>query len=131
MDPRCDSGPWEDIKHLINYVVTIDATYTQTAKWRNDEKSHSHVVVAKGTGNTGPVRDKESRHSKGRSSTSYKKTKQSKREDSKIKSTDKKDGRCFLCHREGHMARDCPDNKNNAKQQTAKKGKKPFPKSDT
>ena len=29
------------------------------------------------------------------------------------------------------MARDCPDNKKGAKQQTAKKGNKPFPKSNT
>ena len=28
VDPWGDGGPWEDIKHLINYVVTIEATYT-------------------------------------------------------------------------------------------------------
>ena len=26
VDPRGDGGPWEDIKRLINYGVTIDAT---------------------------------------------------------------------------------------------------------
>jgi hypothetical protein len=111
VDPRGDGEPWEDIKRLINYVVTIDATYTQVVKGRDNVKSHSDTTVAKGAGNTGLVRDKESRRSKGRSSTFYKKNKQSKGKDSAIKSTDKKDGRCFLCHREGHMARDCPDNK--------------------
>jgi hypothetical protein len=28
VDPRDDGGPWEDIKHLINYAVTINVTYT-------------------------------------------------------------------------------------------------------
>ena len=128
MDPQGGGGPWEDIKHLINYVITIDTTYTQAAKGRDDVKSHSDAAVAKG--NTWPVRDKESRRSKGCSSTFYK-NKQSKGEDSAIKSTDKKDGRCFLWHREGYMARDCPDNKKGAEQQSAKKGKKTFPKSNT
>ena len=27
VDPKGDGGPWEDIKRLINYAVTIDATY--------------------------------------------------------------------------------------------------------
>ena len=131
VDPQGDGGPWEDIKRLINYVVTINATYIQVAKGQDDVNPHLDAVVAKGAGNTGPLRDNESRRSKGRSSTFYKKNKQSKGEDSAIKSTDKKDGRCFLYHREGHMAQDCLNNKKGAKQQTTKKGKKPFPKSDT
>ena len=72
MDPRGDSGPWEDIKRLINFVVTIDVTYTQAAKGQDDIKSHSDVAVAKGNGNSGPVRDKESRCSKARNSSFYK-----------------------------------------------------------
>ena len=28
VDPKGDGGPWEDIKRLINYAMTIDATYT-------------------------------------------------------------------------------------------------------
>jgi hypothetical protein len=51
VDPRGDGGPWEDIKRLINYVVTIDVTYTQAAKGRDDVKSHSDAAVAKGVGN--------------------------------------------------------------------------------
>ena len=74
VDPWGDGGPWEDIKRPINYVVTIDATYTQFAKGRDDVRSHSNAAVAKGVGNTWPVRDKRSRHFKGRSSTFYKKT---------------------------------------------------------
>ena len=27
-------GPWQDIKHLIHYAVTIVATYAQAAKGR-------------------------------------------------------------------------------------------------
>ena len=131
VDPGGGGGPWEDIKHLMNYDVTINANYTQVLKGRDDVKSHSDAAVAKGASNTWPVRDKESRGFKGRSSTFYKKNKQSKGEDSAIKSTDKKDGRCFLCHREGHMVRNCPDNKKGVEQQTAKKGKKTFSKSDT
>jgi hypothetical protein len=75
VDPRGDGGPWEDIKRLINYAVTIDATYTQDAKGRDNDKSHSDAPVAKTNGNIGPIRDKKSRRSKGRSSAFYKKSK--------------------------------------------------------
>ena len=96
-------------------------------KGRDHVKSHSDAAVAKGVGNTRLVRDKESHRSKGCSPTFYKKNKQSKGEDSTIENTDKKDGCCILCHKEGHMAWDCPDNKKGAEQQNVRKGKKFFP----
>lgn len=64
MNPRGHSGPWEDIKFLINYVVTINATYTQAAKGWDDVKSHSEVAITKGNGIWRPIRDKESCRSK-------------------------------------------------------------------
>ena len=58
VDPRGDGGPWEDIKRLINYAVTIDAMYTQDAKGRDNDKSHSDAPVAKINGNTGQLETK-------------------------------------------------------------------------
>jgi hypothetical protein len=58
VDPRGDGGPWEDIKRLINYAVTIDATYTQDAKGRDNNKSHSDAPIAKINGNTGQLETK-------------------------------------------------------------------------
>jgi hypothetical protein len=75
VDPKGDGGPWEDIKRLINYAVTIDATYTHDAKGRDNDKSQSAVSVAKNTGNTGPIRDRKFRRPEGRSSAFYKKGK--------------------------------------------------------
>ena len=75
VDPRGDGGLWEDIKRLINYAVTIDVTYTQDAKGRDNDNSPSDALVAKGNGNTRPIRDKKSRRSKDRSSAFYKKSK--------------------------------------------------------
>ena len=109
MDPKGDGGPWKDIKRLINYAVTIDATYTHDAKGRDNDKSQSAVSVAKSTGNTGPIKDKKFRRPEGRSSAFYRKGKQDKEEAPSTRSTDKKDGLCFNCHKEGHLARDCPD----------------------
>ena len=57
VDPRGDGRPWEDIKRLINYAVTIDATYKQDAKGRDSDKSHFDAPVAKINGNTWPIRD--------------------------------------------------------------------------
>jgi hypothetical protein len=131
VDPRGDGGPWEDFKHLINYAVTIDATYTQDAKGRDNEKSHSDVPVAKTNGNIGPIKDKKSRRSEGRSSAFYKKSIQGKGEAPSARSTAKKDGLCFQCHKEGHLARDCPDGKKSVEQQPKKTSKKPFHKSGT
>ena len=131
MDPRGDDGPWEDIKRLINYAVTIDATYTQNTKVRDNEKSHSDASVAKTNGNTWPIIDKKFRRSEGRSSAFYKKSKQGSREAPSARNTDKKNGLCFQCHKVRHLARDCPDGKKSVEQQSAKKGKKPFHKSDT
>jgi hypothetical protein len=92
VDPRGDGGPWEDIKRLINYGVTIDAMYTQDAKGRDNDKSHSDAPVAKTHGNPWPIRDKEPRHSEGRSSAFYKKSKQGSGEALPARSTDKNDG---------------------------------------
>ena len=92
----------------------IDVTYTQAAKGRDDVKSHSEAVVAKGNGNSGLVRDKESCRSKARNSSFYRKDHKPKGEESLVKSTDKKDGRCFIYHKEGHLARDCHDNEKGA-----------------
>ena len=58
VDPHGDGGPWEDIKRLINYAVTIDATYTQDAKGRDNNKSHSDAPIAKINGNTGQLETK-------------------------------------------------------------------------
>ena len=41
VDPKGDGGPWEDIKHLIHYVVTIDNTYAQTTK---TERGHQASI---------------------------------------------------------------------------------------
>ena len=92
VDPRGDGGPWEDIKRLINYAVTIDVTYTQDAKGRNNDKSNSDAPVAKTNGNTWPIIDKKSRRSEGRYSAFYKKSKQGSVEDPSARSTDKNDG---------------------------------------
>ena len=100
VDPRGDGGPWEDIKHLIHYAVTIDATYLQDATGWDNDKSHSDAPVAKTNGNIGPIKDEKSHHSKGRSSTFYKKNKQGNGEAPSTRSTDKKDGLCFQCHKE-------------------------------
>ena len=104
VDPRGDGGPSEDIKRLIDCVVTIDTTYTQTAKGHDDVKSHLEATIPKGNGNLGPISDKESRRSKARNSSFYKNDRKTKGEESSVKSTDKKDGRCFICHKEGHSA---------------------------
>jgi len=109
VDPKGDGGSWEDIKRLINYAVTIDAMYAHDTKGRDNDKSQSAVSVAKSTSNTGPIRDRKFRHPEGRSSAFYKKGKQDKEEAPSARSTDKKDGLCFNCHMEGHMARDYPD----------------------
>ena len=55
------------IKRLLNYVVTIDATYTHDAKGRDNDKSQYAVSIAKNTGNTGSIRDMKSRRPEGRS----------------------------------------------------------------
>lgn len=39
-----DGGPWEDIKHLIHYAITIDATYAQATKGTNDTKPRFDVM---------------------------------------------------------------------------------------
>ena len=131
MDPRGDGGPWEDIKHLISYAVTIDATYTQAAKGREESKTHSDATATKGNANSGPLRGKESRRSKARHLPFYKKDSKHREEESSVKNTDRKDMRCFNCHKDGHLAQDCLDNKKGVEQQAAKKGKKPFSESDT
>ena len=131
VDPRGDGGPWEDFKRLINYAVTIDATYTQDAKSRDNNKFHSDALVAKTNGNTWPIRDRKSRRYEGRSSAFYKKSKQGRGEALSARSTDKSDSLCFQCHKVGHLARDCPDGKKSVEQQSTKKSKKPFHRSDT
>jgi hypothetical protein len=66
VDPKGDGGSWEDIKRLINYAVTIDATYAHDTKGRDNDKSQSTVSVAKSIGNIGPIRDMKFRHPEGR-----------------------------------------------------------------
>lgn len=44
MDPKGDGGPWEDIKHLIHYVVIIDATCAQAAKGKEDIKPRNDMM---------------------------------------------------------------------------------------
>ena len=80
VDSRGDDGPWADIKRLINYAMTVDATYTQVAKGRDNDKFHFDAPVAKTNGNTGPIINKKSCRSEGRSSAFYEKSKQCKRE---------------------------------------------------
>ena len=107
VDPKGDGGPWVDIKHLINYAMTIDATYTHDAKGKDNDKSQSAVSVANITSNTGPIKDRKSRCHEGHSSAFYKKGEQDKREALFARSTDKKDDICSNCHKERHLTRDC------------------------
>ena len=111
--------------------MIIDATYTQDAKGLDNDKSQSDAPVAKTNSNTRPIRDNKSRRSEGRSSAFYKKSKQGSGEGPSARSNDKKDGLCFQCHKVGHLARDCLDGKKSVVQQSTKKSKKPFHKSDT
>ena len=96
--------------------MTIDATYTQDAKGRDNDKSHSDAPVARTNVNTWPISDKKSRRSEGRSSTFYKKSKQGSGEAPSGRSTGKNDGLCFQCHKVGHLAKDCPDGKKSVEQ---------------
>jgi hypothetical protein len=66
-------GPWEDIKHLIHYVVTIDTTCAQAAKGREDIKSQYDVMQQKGHVSHGHVRGKETRQLHFHRSNFYKK----------------------------------------------------------
>lgn len=56
-------GMWEDIQRLLNFNVTIDATFTQSAKGREDSKPQYDVVQSRRNGSGGPSRGKESCHS--------------------------------------------------------------------
>ena len=49
MDMKEDIGPWEDIKCLSHYAITIDTTYAQAAK---KERGHQPSIwrdATKGT----------------------------------------------------------------------------------
>ena len=39
MDLKGDGGPWENIKHLIHYAITTNATYARAAKGREGTDS--------------------------------------------------------------------------------------------
>ena len=67
-----------------------------------------------------------SRRSEGHSSAFYKKSKHGSRETPSTRSTNKNDGLCFQCQKEGQLARDCHDGKKSPGQQSAKKGKNLF-----
>ena len=95
VDLKGDGGPWEDIKHLIHYAITIDTTYAQATKGRKDTKPQSNVLQPKGhIGHSHATPTFTRRHKLQRSSPPQ--------------NIDMKDGHCFICHHEGHMACNCP-----------------------
>ena len=66
MDMKEDIGPWEDIKCLSHYAITIDTTYAQAAKKREGTNPQYDAMQPKGLVRYEPMCGKENRRSSSR-----------------------------------------------------------------